>query len=467
MSLPVARLRAPMVQECSEREEEDEETIRSGAREMPFAHPCALRGLLAHGEILADTYRVGGILGAGGMGCVYEAEDLRLVRQVAIKVANDAHLASLSSEAHALAAIKHPGVVAIHAMGSHRGKPFLVMERLHGRSLQQLLDANRRRRKRFSIEEVLDILLGITDALVAVHRAGIAHRDLKPGNVVLAGERIVLVDFGLFVPESSVGTSLSIAGSGEFIAPEVIRRDVKPGGGPLIDLYALGIMAYELLVGRTPFVAATFEKMMHRHLEEVAPPVDTQRSEVPNTLARLIDELLRKDPAERPGNSEEVFWRLSAVRRPTAAGVRALRVMVVDDDPSVASTLRRALKPTIPQLSIETETDPVQGLAEIERWPPDLVLLDLDTRGMNGIELAMAIAAMPSERRPRMVGMGNDASATDVELLQRLGAETYVAKDTRFLARLSSLLLPPHSRNEREGQTPCVEWLDPRKSRPT
>jgi serine/threonine protein kinase len=420
----------------------------AASRELPFV----LRPLLTRGELLADTYRVGGILGAGGMGCVYEAEDLRLDRRVAIKVADDAHVAALVSEAHALAAIRHPGVVAVHELEFHHGKPFIVMERLHGQSLQQRLDANRSERERLSVPEAIEIALGIVDALVAVHHVGIAHRDLKPGNVILAGDRTVLVDFGLFVPETEIREQHVIAGSGEFIAPEVIRRRVVPGCGPLIDLYALGIVLYELLTGTTPFVAPTFERMMRRHLEEIAPPVESKRQEVPEALARLVDELLRKDPRERPQSAEEVHHVLSSLRAPASAveaGARGtpFRVMVIDGDPHVASSLRRALRVSMPQLAIETETDPISGLHEIDRSPPDLVLFELNAPRLNGIEIAMALAALPADRRPRMVGMGADASATDLALMNRLGAEAFVVKDARLVARLASLLGPLHLRS--------------------
>jgi serine/threonine-protein kinase len=403
--------------------------------------PKVLRRMISRGELVAGTYRVGGVLGAGGMGCVYEAEDIRLVRQVALKVADEPHVASLVSEAHALAAIRHPGVVAVHALDYHRGAPVIVMERLQGHSLQRRLDLLRGKRERLSIEEAVEILFGIAGALSAVHRAGIAHRDLKPGNVVLAGERIVLVDFGLFVAESGIGAQGVVAGSGEFIAPEVIARRVVPGCGPLVDLYALGIVAYELLTGVTPFAAPTFERMMRRHLEETAPPVDGRRRDVPAPLARLVDELLRKDPRERPASAEQVLRVLGSLRSYDAAA-RGLRLLVVDSDPATASTLRRALRVSMPQIVIETETDGARALEEIDRTPPDLVLFELSNPRLNGIELAMSVAAAPKDRRPRMIAMSNLASASDVALVGRLGAEAFLPKDERLVARLSALLGP-------------------------
>jgi serine/threonine protein kinase len=315
------------------------------------------------------------------------------------------------------------------------------MERLHGESLQRRLDVLKSRKERLTIDQTIEVLIAIASALAAVHRAGITHRDLKPGNVVLAGDRVVLVDFGLFIPEFDMRKQ-TVAGSGEFIAPEVIKRKVVPGKGPLIDLYALGIMGYELLCGHTPFVAPTFDKMLRRHLEEAPVPVATLRPDVPPALAALIAELLRKEPTERPGSADEVVFRLTAMRSPNGAleNVCPRRAMVLDRNPTVASSLRRALKLAMPQLAIETETDPKLGLQEIERTPPDVVIVNLDMPGLNGVEIAMAIAAMSPERRPRVIGMSARATAADISVMHRLGCEAFVQQNAGLTARLVSIL---------------------------
>jgi serine/threonine-protein kinase len=409
-------------------------TVLAGSGEMR-----RLGGPFAHGEVLEGTYRIGRLIGGGGMGFVYEAEDLRLQRHVAVKVAStEAHSAALGGEARALAAIRHPGVVTAYAFGSHLGHDFLVLERLFGRSLQDRVDEARRRRRRFSVEETIDLLVGIADALAAIHRVGIAHRDLKPGNVVLAGARTVLVDFGLFMPEFERRDI--VMGSAEFMAPEVVQKRVLPGAGPMTDLYALGVIAFELLIGRTPFDARTFDEIVKRQVSERPPAVGGLREDVPRELAQLVDELLRKDPIERPSSAEEVLWRLQALRTPEGLGhgVQPLRVLVVDDDPAIASLLRRALRSALPQLVVETETDPRLAVQEIERTPPDLVLLDLNMPGMNGVEVAMALSAL--ELEPTIIATSTTAREADMEVLRSLGVNTFVPKDHRFVARLASVL---------------------------
>lgn len=400
-------------------------------------------GPFVRDDVVDDAYRIGKILGVGGMGIVYEAEDIRLARKVAIKVSTEPENdSSLLAEARALAAIRHPGVVTVHAMGKWRNREYLVLERLFGSSLQARLDDAKRTRRAFSIDEVLDLLTGVADALAAAHRVGIAHRDLKPGNIVLCGGRIVLVDFGLFVPEVEVAHNDAVAGSAEFMAPEVISHRVVPGEGPLVDLYAFGIVAYELLTGRTPFVTPDFQSTLKRHLSEAPREVVELRADCPPALAKLVTELLAKDPADRPGTAEEVLWRLYAVRSPSGlgAGIRPFRVLVVDDDPHVASILRRSLNRAMPQLVVEAETDPRAALAEIEQRPPDMVFLDLRMPVMNGIEVAMALRALKSTHKPRVVGTSSEASPTDVAVLRELGVEEFVPKDDRFVARAAALL---------------------------
>jgi serine/threonine-protein kinase len=406
-------------------------------------HKPVGREPFARGEVIDDEYRVGELLGAGGMSWVYEAEDLRLGRRVALKVANDRQfVGALEKEARALSAIRHPGVVQVHAMREHAGHAYLVLERLHGRTLQEHLDEARERGRTFAVDEALDLLIGISDALAAAHRVPIAHRDLKPDNVLLAGARIVLFDFGLFVPEVEVRAHPELAGCAEFIAPEVIQRKVVPGEGPLIDLYALGILAHELLVGRTPFLAETWETTLARHLRDYAPRVDELRADLPSALADLVAELVQRRPCDRPSGAEEVLWRLLAIRHPSGfgAGVRPLRVLVIDDDPRIASVLRRSLKTAMPQLAVETETDPVTAVQEVERSRPDLVLLDLHMPQMNGIEVAMAFQALPPAKRPRVVATSTSASEADRQVLRSLGVATFVPKDDRFVIELAAVI---------------------------
>lgn len=423
---------------ASERQDDERPTLTAvsrATRERASAWP----GPFVRGEVISGAYRIDGVLGQGGMGVVYLAHDMHLSRNVALKVSSAPHYTDmLHREAQALAAVRHPGVVAVHAMGAHRQHPYLVLERLLGSTLQQRIDSAR---APFSIDETLDLAIGICDALSAAHRAGLAHRDLKPGNVFVCGARIVLLDFGLFVPEYSVGAENEVAGSVEYMAPEVISSSVAPGSGPLIDLYALGIIIFELLVGRTPFVADRHSSILSRHLSEPIPDLADLRPETPRALIEVVEGLLEKSPVDRLGSAESVLWQLCAIRGDGArTGLQAFRVLVIDDDPSIASILRRSLKQAMPQLVVEAEHDPALALAEIERDCPDLVLMDLNMPVVNGVELMMQLRALPSARRPRVVAMSAEATDRDIALLRALGVVDFAAKDASFVNRISSIV---------------------------
>jgi serine/threonine-protein kinase len=172
------------------------------------------------------------------------------------------------------------------------------------------------------MRDTIRILLSIAGVLSAVHQAGCLHRDVKPGNVMLAQhERVVLMDFGLFLPEGELASGPDLAGSPNYMAPESIGNRVLAGSGHLVDLYALGVIAFELLAGRLPFSGRSLDETFNLHLNAPVPDLLTLAPEAPPRLALLACELLAKDPYDRP-NSDEVVWRLQAIRDDTNQGIR-------------------------------------------------------------------------------------------------------------------------------------------------
>jgi serine/threonine protein kinase len=376
---------------------------------------------LTPGTVLGGTYEIAAQLGEGAMGSVYEAKDLVLGRRVAVKVSRR-YGDQLRNEARALAAVRHPGLVTVHAFGHDGPRAFMVMERVFGRTLQARLDEEPAAQR--AIAEVLDVGIGVADALSAAHRAGISHRDLKPDNVLLCGERVVIVDFGLMVPELAVTGPAELAGSAEYMAPEVILRSVERGNGPLVDLYALGILLFEMLLGRTPFVAESIDDILQKHLTEEAPKVRAERPDVPAALASLVDELLAKNPSDRPASSESVLWQLRDIQR--RADGRAMNVVIVDDDPGVLNSLARALRSTFPRIHVTTTDKPAQALEQIGLDPPQVVLVDLNMPHVNGLELVMALMALPVATRPQIVAMSSEADEDDLAVLRSLGVHHFV-----------------------------------------
>jgi serine/threonine protein kinase len=268
------------------------------------------------GSILAGTYELCGLLGSGGMAQVFDAHDLYLGRRVAVKVARLEAADALRAEGKALAAVHHPSVVGVFHSGVHEGHAYLVMQRISGPTLRSHLDERLREGGPLPIHTVVGFMRALAESLAVVHGAGLSHRDLKPDNVMLSpGDRIVLTDFGLTRAEFVQADGEHMTGTPNYMAPEVITRNVQRGSGHLVDLYALGIVAYEMLVGRTPFEHDQWAETLHAHLFETPSDPRELRSDVPEPLARLVLDLLAKEPDERPESAEIVAWALREPRK--------------------------------------------------------------------------------------------------------------------------------------------------------
>jgi serine/threonine-protein kinase len=383
--------------------------------------------IFADGEVIADTYEIRGVLGSGGMGEVYDAHDRALNRRVAIKVVrSDISSDYLIREGRALAAIRHPGIVSVHTMGLHRGISFLVLERVLGLSLDRMLATRRGKHERFEVAEALDLIIAVADALTVVHRAGLAHRDVKPANVMLApGGRVVLMDFGLVLPHADRAGHQSVAGSVDYMPPEALRGAVVEGSAHLIDVYGLGVLAFEVLTGIMPFDGGPAREV-YRSKMQLPPSVETYRSDAPEAIRSVIRQMLSPQPSERPQSAEWVLWQLRACRaRLTRAGAgRPFSVLVVDDDADMRDALVLYLRAACPDAEIETTGEGRQALRSVRRRVPDLLLLDLDLPDMNGIEVCMLLRGMRLGDSCVVVSVSGRATQADIEVLQQLGVRS-------------------------------------------
>ena len=269
------------------------------------------------GEVVEGRYRLLSELGHGGMGIVYLAEDLRLQRQVAIKFlrsqATDTDAQRFLREAQLLASLSHPNVVKVFDLGQIDGRPYFVMEYLEGRTLADVLA--------MAMDGLpVDVALGfgrqLCEALDAVHRQGIIHRDIKPGNVIVAGNiNAVLMDFGLARKEVSAKERGLVSGTPQYLAPEDIRGQPLAGDeARRSDIYALGITLYELIAGRPPFTDDNTAVLLHRQLAEAPVPLCDLRPDVPAAFEAVIMRALEKDPARRQGSCSELVVELSRAR---------------------------------------------------------------------------------------------------------------------------------------------------------
>ncbi|MBV8785227.1 MAG: serine/threonine protein kinase [Mycobacterium sp.] len=270
------------------------------------------------GVLLAGRYEVRGRLGRGGMAEVCDGWDCRLRRPVAIKLMHPVVSAQsgmrnrFDAEAYAAAALNHPNIVGIYDIGEHDGRPFIVMERLPGGTL-----ADEVRDGPLPQERVHVLLDNVLAALTAAHRAAILHRDIKPGNILLAegGEVMKVADFGIAkTPEATNTLTGHILGTIAYLSPE------RLAGAPACvtdDLYAVGVVGYEALAGHRPFpqenMAALAGAILHGH----APQLAGLRPDVEPGLIRVIERAIARDPRQRFASAEEM--RAGLHHRRTAA----------------------------------------------------------------------------------------------------------------------------------------------------
>ena len=257
-------------------------------------------------QTVGGRYRLGERLGHGGMGEVFVAHDLRLDREVALKLLKadlaeqDGMRERVVAEARLAARLTHPHVVGVLDTGEHDRRPFVVMERLSGRTLRDELQGGR-----MAPERVRDVGLQVLRALAAAHELGIVHRDVKPGNVLDAGVGTWKVaDFGIakwvHADETLTGTG-ELLGSPSYLAPERIEGEQA---GPASDLYAVGVLLYEALVGRKPFDGDDpFALATAIRNGEYEPPT-TVRPDVDPTIAAVIERAMRLDPRDRYESAE-------------------------------------------------------------------------------------------------------------------------------------------------------------------
>jgi serine/threonine protein kinase len=277
------------------------------------------------GDIVEDQFVIRKQLGHGGMSTVWDAYDKLFQRAVALKTTHDREISTrlVTDEARALAAVRHPGLPIAHSIGRQHGWMYLVLERLYGVTVEHVMLHPERAGTRMSVVEALRILVGVAEVLSAVHAAGMVHHDVKPSNVMLcAGGRVVLLDFGIMIAEVDAAATMA-SGTPRYLAPEIVLESLRPGQAHLLDIYALGVMAFELLADQPPFHADRVEDLMHMHICDRPPDLLALRPEMPVALVDLIDSCLSKSPADRPA-IDQVLWGLRACGR-TAVQSRIAR----------------------------------------------------------------------------------------------------------------------------------------------
>ncbi len=251
-----------------------------------------------------DGYTILQKLDEGGMGTVYRAVQESVDREVVIKVLqhewikDDEFVKRFWLEAVAAAKLNHPNIVQVYDHGDHGGQPYIVMEYVPGSSVQELLVE----RQVLAVPQVLEILRQSAQALATAHAAGIVHRDIKPGNLMISPTgQVKLTDFGIakmFVDTDKAKLTQTdyLIGTLQYMAPELFEGG---NASPASDIYSLGITAYHMLNGARPFVERNTLKLITKHLHELPELLHERNALIPEPLSRLVDKMIHKKPTSR------------------------------------------------------------------------------------------------------------------------------------------------------------------------
>jgi serine/threonine protein kinase len=272
-------------------------------------------------QAFSGSYAVEREVGQGGMATVYLARDLKHSRQVALKVLRPELASAMGGdrfprEIQIIAQLAHPHILPLHDSGEMGGFLFYVMPFIEGESLRQKLA----REGRLPVREAIGILREVADALAYAHGRGIIHRDIKPDNVMLSGRHAVVTDFGVAKAVSAASgdtlTTVGLAlGTPAYMSPEQAMGESDLDHRS--DIYALGVMAYEMVTGETPFVRTTAQAILSAHVLDAAPDLASKRGVVPPALSRFVQRCLAKQKTDRWQSAEELLPILESALTPS------------------------------------------------------------------------------------------------------------------------------------------------------
>jgi eukaryotic-like serine/threonine-protein kinase len=453
------------------------------------------------GMVLSERYRIEARIGRGGMGAVYRARHVPLLRDVAIKVLNDECardpllVKRFVREARAANLLRHENVIDIYDVCQEGSTVFLVMELLHGEPLADLIG-----RGPISVDEAIDIATPVASALARAHAVGVVHRDIKPENIFLSiapgRPRVRVLDFGIAHVRDEVRLTKThqIFGTVEYMSPEQLTGQRTT---PATDLYALGAMLFEMLTGRTPFegdaVAVTSQQ-----LKSPPPDLGPLCPDAPEALVALVMRLLSKDPVARPSSAHEVMDALRRIRQ--SRGVAHVESIAPDARREREQLLRTAVAAAYPddarpvwidvalaELSarlgdVHTLETRIHGLArditraeqqaqaQHDQLVTALESVDADLAALEGEEVSLTQAMGPFEARAAEVtealatrwltlrGLMErawDPSPESLDAMEHLGREAPRYREARAALDAHREALSKHAKRRAEVEAQC------------
>jgi serine/threonine-protein kinase len=291
-------------------------------------------------NLLNQRYRLLDRIGAGGMSVVYRAQDLALGRIVAIKILHDSltgdatFLERFRREAHAAASLSHPNVVTVHDVGQDGNRHYIVMQLVEGQDLKTII----RREAPLSLEKAINLTIQICQGIGYAHRAGFVHCDVKPQNVLVTEDgRALVADFGIarIVTEATASRTDLAWGTPHYFSPEQAAGEKAT---PSSDVYAIGVILFEMLAGRLPFEADSPTALALMHLRDEPPRVTDLNPEVPLPITKIIHKVLSKEPSARYRTADQFGRILDRYRtesfQNTGPSVPQARLATVGTPPS-------------------------------------------------------------------------------------------------------------------------------------
>ncbi len=273
-------------------------------------------------RVLNNRYELLERIGAGGMAAVYKARDRALGRLVAVKMlhesftSDEGFLRRFQQEAYAAANLTHPNIVTVHDIGQDGYNHYIVMEFVDGLTMKQIIRSYTDNSDQMPLSRALDLAIGVCNGIGYAHRAGLVHCDVKPHNILVTpDERIKVADFGIAraITEATQQEIVSqVWGTPQYFAPEQASGQPMT---PATDVYAIGIVMFEMLTGRLPFIAESHTAIALKHLHEPPPKVTAFNTAVPDQISQIIDKILAKEPTGRYRTAGQLGRILSTYRQ--------------------------------------------------------------------------------------------------------------------------------------------------------
>jgi len=393
------------------------------------------------GDVVDGKYSIRHKLGAGGMATVFLATDLRLKRDVALKIAHPELAEEAEScarflrEAELMAKLRHPNVLEIYDVGTWRDFPYLVMPYLQGNDLETWCQV--RGEPPLDVDVAIGIMDQVLTGLAAMHALGLVHRDVKPRNILVSDDvRVTLGDLGLSHFAHEGDRLAEPSGTPGYLAPEIlVHGNARSELASMADVYAAGITAYWLLTGTRP-TTNNIARLIADYPAELEPPSERNLA-LSTVFDASILAAMHEDPAQRPTAAafrEALLHAHGVVRR--RAATKSHFVVVVDDDPQALIFVEEVVREALPGAEVVILRDPRVAFPIIESRPPALVITDLDMPYLNGIELTAAIRGSARTREVPIVVFSGVGGAAEWQLLSQIGATRFLVKpvdpDTLF-----------------------------------